>query len=75
MFDLDHVTFTFACPECSFLNSATVQQVRISRRVICRGCKRDICLVDKNVSFKKSRRRIGNAIASLGNALDMEIKL
>ncbi len=75
MFDLDHATFTFACPECHFSNSATVQQVRIGSRLICRGCKRELRLVDKNGSFKRSRRRISEELASLSEVLNMEIKL
>jgi hypothetical protein len=75
MFDLDRVVFTFTCPECRFVNSATVRQVRIASRVICRGCKKELCLVDGSASFKKSRRRVNEGIASLGKALEMEIKL
>jgi peptide subunit release factor 1 (eRF1) len=75
MFDLDRATFTFACPKCRFENSATVRQVRIARRVICRGCKRELCLVDKNGSFKKGRRDVSEEIESFGEALQLEIKL
>ena len=75
MFDLDHAAFTFTCPECGFANLATVRQVRIAIRLICRGCKKEICLIDKNASFKKGRRRISEEMATLGKALKMEIKL
>ena len=75
MFDLDGAAFTFTCPKCHFENSATVRQVRIGSRIICRGCKRNLCLVDVNSSFKKARRRMSDEIDSLGKALKMEIKL
>jgi hypothetical protein len=75
MFDLDHTAFTFMCPECRFANSATVRQVRIGRRLICRGCKKELRLVDSNASFKKGRLRIGEAVASFGKPIRMEIKL
>jgi hypothetical protein len=75
MFDLDGAAFTFTCPECRFENSATVRQVRIGSRVICRGCKKELCLVDGNASFKKARQRISEELASLGKALEMKMKL
>jgi hypothetical protein len=75
MFDLDSVAFTFTCPECRFVNSATVRQVRLASRIICRGCKKELCLIDANASFKKARGHISEEIASLGKALKMEIKL
>jgi hypothetical protein len=75
MFDLDRVAFTFACPGCRFENSATVLQVRVASRVICRGCKKELHLIDENGSFKQGRRRISEEIASLGKTLKMVIKL
>ena len=73
MFDLDRVAITITCPKCNFDNSATVRQVRVGDRVICRGCKNVLCLVDRNASFKKGRSRMSEEIESLRNA--WEIKL
>jgi transcription initiation factor IIE alpha subunit len=74
MFDLDHAGFDFACPECHFLNSATSRQVRLGSRVICRGCKKPLLLVDKDASVNKARRRVDEELAALKTALKLEIK-
>jgi hypothetical protein len=75
MFDLDQLAFTFACPDCQFVNSATVRQVRIGGRVICRGCKKTLCLVDADASVNKGRRRLRDELSALATTLKMEIKL
>jgi hypothetical protein len=74
MFDLDHAEFEFPCPECQFVNSATLRQVRLGDRVICRGCKKPVRLVDKDTSVHNASRRLDEDLAALKNALNLEIK-
>ena len=75
MFDLDRAAFEFPCPKCDFVNSATVREARLAMRIICRGCKRDICLIDNNAGLETGRRRVSEAMKSLENELILEIKL
>jgi hypothetical protein len=74
MFDLDQAEVEFPCPECQFVNSATFQQIRLGDRVICRGCKKPVLLVDKDTSITNARQRLDEDLAALKTALKLEIK-
>jgi hypothetical protein len=75
MTGLDGATFSFPCPECKFLNSTTLLEVRLGRRIICRGCKINLCLNDGRPSVKNAVRRIDREIESLSETIKLEIKL
>lgn len=75
MFDLDQARFSVSCPECRFHNSATIRHVRLSQRLICRGCKREIQLTDKKASAVRARRQVSDALKAFGNDLKLGIKL
>jgi hypothetical protein len=75
MSGLDGASFLFACPQCQFLNSATVLQARLGRRIICRGCKINLCLTDRRPSLKNAARKIDREIESLSETMKLEIKL
>ena len=55
----------FQCPSCGFSNKATIKQVRINDTLICRGCKRNIRMVDHFDTTKKALRRFNKAIRGL----------
>jgi hypothetical protein len=75
LFDLDDLPFSFPCPGCQFENPATVRDVRLGARIICRGCKRPLHLGDQTGSFGKSRMAVNRAFESLAGALKINIKL
>jgi hypothetical protein len=75
MFDLDNLTITFSCSDCHFTNSVTVRQVRLEMRIICRGCKKNLCLADSNATFGRGRKRFHEEIAALSREIKIEIKL
>ena len=75
MFDLDTVSFPFACPACGFRNRATMRQVRLGKRIICRGCRMDIQLVDHHRKARKARKDFENALSEFANVINLEIKL
>jgi len=75
MSGLDGARFSFPCPKCQFLNSVTLLQARLGRRIICRGCKINLCLTDGRPSVKNAIRRIDQEIESLSETIKLEIKL
>lgn len=54
--DFEKKSFEFQCPECNFYNTALLKQVINRDRVICRGCKKNIILEDKNNECKKAQK-------------------
>jgi hypothetical protein len=75
MSELDHLRFSFPCPNCSFLNEATIRDARTGGRVICRGCKGMIHLCDSTGTVKKGRKRFHKAIEAIRKEIKLEIKL
>jgi hypothetical protein len=72
---LDRASFNFPCPKCQFLNSATLFQARVGKRIICRGCKINLCLTDGRPSVKNAVRKIDREIENLSETIKLEIKL
>lgn len=72
---LDGASFSFTCPQCQFLNSATVLQARLGKRMICRGCKTNLCLTDGRPSLKNAGRRVDRELEDLSQTIKLEIKL
>jgi hypothetical protein len=75
MSGLDYASFDFPCPKCQFLNSATLLQARLGRRIICRGCEINLCLTDSRPSVKNAVRKIDREIEELSETIRLEIKL
>lgn len=67
--DFDKQTIDFKCPECGFYNKATLKQVRLQDVIICRGCKKNIHLQDKNKSVSKMVHNLNQTMKNLGKAL------
>ena len=69
----------FQCPSCGFSNKATIKQVRINDLIICRGCKRNIRLVDHFDTTKKALRTFNKALREFEEQIiklgDITIKL
>lgn len=72
---LDGARFSFPCPLCQFLNSATVLQARLGKRIICRGCKINLRLSDGRPSVKNAMRRVDREFENLSETINLEIKL
>lgn len=72
---LDAARFQFACPRCQFVNSARLLEARLGRRIICRGCKTNVCLTDGRPSVKNAVRRIDREFEDLSQTIKLEIKL
>jgi hypothetical protein len=72
---LDRCRFTITCPSCSFTNLADLKLLHFYGRIICRGCKKQIALVDPDKTAKKAKARIDREIAKLQGILSLQIKL
>lgn len=78
MIDLDTVAINIPCPKCGFANPVTIQDVRVQKRVVCRGCKRNIQLIDGDASTSKAKKDIGKSMRNLEKKIkdiNMKIKL
>jgi len=62
MINLGKHKIVFQCPSCGFSNNATIKQVRLNDILICRGCKRNIRMVDHSDTTKKALRSFSRAI-------------
>lgn len=79
MINLGKRKIGFQCPSCGFSNKATIKQVRIDDLIICRGCKRNIRMVDHFDTTKKALRSFNRAIRKFEEQIkkmgDITIKL
>jgi len=50
------------CPFCSFLNRVTLKEVKLNNVSICRGCKKNIRLIDQFYTVKKALRSFSRSI-------------
>lgn len=79
MINLGKHKIGFQCPSCGFSNKATIKQVRINDLLICRGCKRNIRMVDHFDTTKKALRSFNRAIREFEEQIkrmgDITIKL
>lgn len=69
MINLDEAQININCPKCGFINSVTLGDVRAQKVIVCRGCKVNIRLVDKNASVDKAKKDIDDSINSLSKSL------
>jgi len=70
MINLDEAKININCPKCGFANSVTLGDIRVQKVIICRGCKVNIRLVDKNASLNKVKKDIDDSIESLKKSLN-----
>jgi len=75
MFGFDNASFNFLCPKCRFSNTATLLQVRLGKRIICRGCKITLHLTDGRPSVKNAVRKIDREFENLNETVKLEIRL
>lgn len=75
MSELDHLRFSFTCPNYSLLNETTMRDAQTGGRVICRGCKGMIHLCDSAGTLKKGRKRFDEAVELIRKEIKLEIKL
>lgn len=75
MFDLDKFEIEIPCPRCGFYEPVTVKQVRLDDVVICRGCKRNLRLVDQMHEVAKARNQLRAAVQSLVDACAKPINI
>lgn len=68
--DLSKQKVTFNCPECEFLNSATLGEMSNGGSVICVGCLKTINFTDGDGSTKKAINDVEEAFKDLGKSLD-----
>lgn len=59
---LDDTSVHPPCPECGIDNTVRLQDVRLQRRVLCRGCHKTIQLVDDNISTHLATQHLGDMI-------------
>ncbi len=69
MINLDKIIIDIACPKCKFINRVTLGDVSVQRRIICRGCKVGIKLVDKKASATKAKKSIKKSMDNLKKAI------
>lgn len=62
---IEKLKVNFQCPSCRFLNTATLRQFQIRDVIICRGCKKNIHLLDHFNTVKKGLRTINRTIEGL----------
>jgi len=68
--DIGNTIINFPCPECEFLNSASLHDVEVGASLICVGCLKTIQLSDGEGSTKRSITDVNNALNELGDALN-----
>jgi peptide subunit release factor 1 (eRF1) len=73
--DFDKLTVTFDCPKCGFPNEATTREFGDGTTIICRGCKEDIRLGDKDGSVKKAKKDLDQVFDELEQAVGKTIKI
>lgn len=69
MLDIDKMQVDINCPKCDFINEVLLEQVRLQDIIICRGCKRNIQLIDSYNTFRKTKKRIEKKISKLKSIL------
>jgi Zn finger protein HypA/HybF involved in hydrogenase expression len=68
-FDIEKAPVEFKCPDCGFINKVNFKDVKLERRIICRGCKKTIVLIDKDSSFKQASKDIQKSLNELAKTL------
>lgn len=66
--DIERAQIDFICPECSFMNSTTLEDVSHGASLICVGCLKTIQLVDGDSNTKRAVDEVNQAFNDLGKA-------
>ena len=66
--DIEKATVNFNCPDCEFINTATLSEVVNGASLICIGCLKTIQLVDSGGDTKRGVNEVKQAFNDLGKA-------
>jgi transcription elongation factor Elf1 len=66
--DIDGAQIDFTCPECGFMNSATLGDAINGAFLICVGCLRTIQLTDGDGETKRAVDEVSQVFGGLGKA-------
>jgi len=69
MFNISQRKIDVDCPECGARNQVTLKQMENQEIIKCSGCKKDIALIDKDGSMKRSTADINKADKDLENTI------
>ena len=69
MFNISQQTIDIECLKCDTKNTVTLKQVKDQETIKCTSCKKNITLIDKDNSTKKSIRDINKAFKSIENTI------
>jgi len=67
--NLDKIQIDIPCPKCNYQNKVSFQDIKKQVTIICRGCLREIKLVDKEGSVKQSTKKINSSLNDLHNTI------
>jgi len=59
----------FNCPNCQYINSVQIIDIKTEKKVFCHNCKSTIQLLDQNASTSTSIKRIETSLKNLQNTL------
>ena len=66
--DIKGAEISFNCPDCGFMNTATLQNAINGNSLICVGCLKTIQLVDGNGDTKRAVDEVNQGFNDLGKA-------
>ena len=66
--DIEEAQIDFTCPECGFMNSATLGDAVNGASLICVGCLKTIQLIDGDGETKRAIDEVNDAFNDLGKA-------
>jgi len=69
MFNISQQKIDFNCPECGLKNKVTLEQIEKQIIIKCSDCNKDITLIDKDGSAKRSVADINKAVKDLENTI------
>ena len=75
MLNIDYHPIEVTCPQCEFITSVTIKQIRLRDVVICRGCKRNLQLEDHLNSVRVAERSISRALQNLSDTFSRTIEI
>lgn len=64
--DIENAQIDFNCPDCEFINTATLNEVVNGASLICVGCLKTIQLVDSDGDTKRSVNEVKQAFNDRG---------
>jgi len=63
--NLDKRWIEVPCPACRLRTPASLRDVRLGNTIICRGCKANIRLIDRQGEFHRARQRFERMFARM----------